>query len=109
MPRVDGHLRNTLRLEQSYADTVGVKKLLTTVPVRKPEPSGLRSGRSRSRVQADMCRDAGFLGPYSDNALLEGCLTSRFDIFPISFPVQSWNEWRNVEMRFDLRELFGDS
>ena len=26
----------TLRLNQSYADTVGVKKLLTTVPVRKP-------------------------------------------------------------------------
>ena len=26
----------TLRLDQSYADTVGVKKLLTTVPVRKP-------------------------------------------------------------------------
>ena len=25
-----------LRLNQSYADTVGVKKLLTTVPVRKP-------------------------------------------------------------------------
>jgi hypothetical protein len=25
-----------LRLDQSYADTVGVKKLLTTVPVRKP-------------------------------------------------------------------------
>jgi hypothetical protein len=27
---------STLRLDQSYADTVGVKKLLTTVPVRKP-------------------------------------------------------------------------
>jgi hypothetical protein len=26
-----------LRLDQSYADTVGVKKLLTTVPVRKPK------------------------------------------------------------------------
>jgi hypothetical protein len=25
-----------LRLDQSYADTVGVKKILTTVPVRKP-------------------------------------------------------------------------
>src|SRR5258708_35650541 len=25
-----------LRLDQSYADTVGVKKLLTTIPVRKP-------------------------------------------------------------------------
>ena len=25
-----------LRLDQSYADTVGVKKLLTTVAVRKP-------------------------------------------------------------------------
>ncbi len=25
-----------LRLGQSFADTVGVKKLLTTVPVRKP-------------------------------------------------------------------------
>jgi predicted DNA-binding transcriptional regulator AlpA len=25
-----------LRLDQSYADTVGVKKLLTTLPVRKP-------------------------------------------------------------------------
>ena len=28
-----------LRLNQSYADTVGVKKLLTTVPVRKPNRS----------------------------------------------------------------------
>jgi hypothetical protein len=27
---------SALRLNQSYADTVGVKKLLTTVPVRKP-------------------------------------------------------------------------
>ena len=26
----------SLRLDQAYADTVGVKKLLTTVPVRKP-------------------------------------------------------------------------
>src|SRR6516162_4967606 len=26
----------SLRLDQSFADTVGVKKLLTTVPVRKP-------------------------------------------------------------------------
>jgi hypothetical protein len=26
----------SLRLDQSYADTVGVKKLLTTVPVHKP-------------------------------------------------------------------------
>jgi hypothetical protein len=27
---------SALRLDQSYADTVGVKKVLTTVPVRKP-------------------------------------------------------------------------
>ena len=27
---------SSLRLDQSYADTAGVKKLLTTVPVRKP-------------------------------------------------------------------------
>src|SRR6516165_5187877 len=27
---------SALRLDQSYADTVGVTKLLTTVPVRKP-------------------------------------------------------------------------
>jgi hypothetical protein len=27
---------SSLRLDQSFADTVGVKKLLTTVPVRKP-------------------------------------------------------------------------
>src|SRR5215470_9791631 len=27
---------NNLRLNQSYAETVGVKKLLKTVPVRKP-------------------------------------------------------------------------
>jgi hypothetical protein len=27
----------SLRLDQSFADTVGVKKLLTTVPVRKPD------------------------------------------------------------------------
>src|SRR5271167_2141406 len=26
----------SLRLDQSFADTIGVKKLLTTVPVRKP-------------------------------------------------------------------------
>jgi hypothetical protein len=25
-----------LRLDQSFTDTVGVKKLLTTIPVRKP-------------------------------------------------------------------------
>jgi hypothetical protein len=31
---------SALRLDQSYADTVGVKKLLTTVPVRKPNRQG---------------------------------------------------------------------
>jgi len=44
MPRAEGATPATnsfddlsaLRLDQSYADTVGVKKLLTTVPVRKP-------------------------------------------------------------------------
>ena len=29
---------DNLRLSQSFAETVGVKKLLTTVPVRKPNP-----------------------------------------------------------------------
>ena len=29
---------DNLRLSQSFAETVGVKKLLTTVPVRKPSP-----------------------------------------------------------------------
>jgi hypothetical protein len=29
---------NTLRLDQSFADKAGVKKLLTTVPVRRPNP-----------------------------------------------------------------------
>lgn len=28
----------SLRLDQNFAETVGVKKLLTTVPVRKPKP-----------------------------------------------------------------------
>jgi hypothetical protein len=27
-----------LRLDQSFTETAGVKKLLTTVPVRKPSP-----------------------------------------------------------------------
>ena len=31
---------SALRLDQSYADTVGVKKLLTTVRVRKPNRQG---------------------------------------------------------------------
>jgi hypothetical protein len=30
------HNLSALRLDQNYADTVGVKKLLTSVPVRKP-------------------------------------------------------------------------
>ena len=40
-----------LRLDQSYADTVGVKKLLTTVPVRKPNRQDfVRSGRIEART-----------------------------------------------------------
>lgn len=35
-PTLDPFNPAALRLDQSYADTVGVKKLLTTVPVRKP-------------------------------------------------------------------------
>jgi hypothetical protein len=38
----------TLRLDQSFADTVGVKKLLTTVPVRKPNKQDF------VRVHADL-------------------------------------------------------
>jgi hypothetical protein len=38
---------SALRLDQSYADTVGVKKLLTTVPVRKP------NGQDFVRVHRD--------------------------------------------------------
>ena len=35
-----------LRLNQDFAETVGVKKLLTTVPVRKPGKRGFRPGQS---------------------------------------------------------------
>ncbi len=37
-----------LRLDQSYADTIGVKKLLTTVPVRKPNRQDFVRVRSNS-------------------------------------------------------------
>jgi hypothetical protein len=38
----------SLRLDQSFADTVGVKKLLTTVPVRKPHRQEFVRVRSES-------------------------------------------------------------
>ena len=34
---------NKLRLDQSFVESAGVKKLLTKVPVRKPRPAGLLS------------------------------------------------------------------
>jgi hypothetical protein len=37
-PRADPFDPANLRLSQAFAETVGVKKLLTTVPVRKPSP-----------------------------------------------------------------------
>jgi predicted DNA-binding transcriptional regulator AlpA len=45
-----------LRLDQSYADTVAVKKLLTTVPVRKPNRQDFVRGPCRSG--AAKCRRA---------------------------------------------------
>jgi hypothetical protein len=39
---------SALRLDQSYVDTVGVTKLLTTVPVRKP------NGQEFVRVHPDL-------------------------------------------------------
>jgi hypothetical protein len=38
---------NALRLDQSFVETAGVKKLLTTVPVRRPNPQDF------IRVRAD--------------------------------------------------------
>ena len=38
-----------LRLDQSFAETAGVKKLLTTVPVRKPNPSRTSCACIRTR------------------------------------------------------------
>lgn len=37
-PSLDPFAPENLRLSQSFTETVGVKKLLTTVPVRKPGP-----------------------------------------------------------------------
>ena len=37
-PQLDPFDPANLRLSQSFTETVGVKKLLTTVPVRKPSP-----------------------------------------------------------------------
>ena len=34
---------NALRLSQAYEQTAGVEKLLTTVPVRKPNKDGIRA------------------------------------------------------------------
>ena len=45
-----------LRLDQSFADTVGVKKLLTTVPVRKPNRQDFVRSQCRSRVSTNAGR-----------------------------------------------------
>ena len=47
----------SLRLDQSFADTVGVKRLLTTVPVRKPKSAGLRACASRTALPAEPSGD----------------------------------------------------
>ena len=45
-----------LRLDQSFADTVGVKKHLVTVPVRKPNRQDFVRVHSRSRIPTDAGR-----------------------------------------------------
>ena len=41
---------SALRLDQAYADTVGVKKLLTTVPVRRPHSQEFVRTHPESRL-----------------------------------------------------------
>jgi hypothetical protein len=48
---------SALRLGQSDADTVGVKKLLTTVPVRKPGRTGEKSRAFEGRRSATHAAD----------------------------------------------------
>ena len=43
-----------LRLDQSFVETSGVKKLLTTVPVRKPNNQDFVRVHPRRRVPADI-------------------------------------------------------
>ena len=43
-----------LRLSQSFTETVGVKKLLTTVPVRKPSPQDFVQGSPVPRVSREL-------------------------------------------------------
>ena len=45
-----------LRLDQSFADTVGVKKHLMTVPVRKPNRQDFVRVHPDPAYQADACR-----------------------------------------------------
>ena len=48
-PQLDPFDPANLRLSQSFTETVGVKKLLTTVPVRA-QPAGVRARSSKLRV-----------------------------------------------------------
>ena len=43
-----------LRLSQSFTETVGVKKLLTTVPVRKPSPQDFVRVHRGPRVSREL-------------------------------------------------------
>ncbi len=46
----------SLRLDQSFTEGAGVKKLLTTVPVRKPKSTGFRASTSWSGLSLDARR-----------------------------------------------------
>jgi hypothetical protein len=47
----------SLRLDPSYAESVGVRKLLTTVPVRKPNKQDFVRVQSRPLLPAESSRD----------------------------------------------------
>jgi hypothetical protein len=52
-PALDPFDLNNLRLDQSFVETAGVKKLLTTVPVRRSAtPARLYTRACRSRVSS---------------------------------------------------------
>ena len=48
---------NNLRLDQSFVESAGVKKLLTTVPVRKPNPQDFCARPPQPRIPGGVCDD----------------------------------------------------
>ena len=48
---------NKLRLDQSFVESAGVKKLLTKVPVQKPDPQEFCSRPSERKISYGACGD----------------------------------------------------